>query len=174
MAYEQSMPVTEGVAVEIAGKKVKVSGPKGNLEREFPVKDLKIEKVENKVKVSSESDRKTQRAIVGATLAHIRNMMTGVTKGYTYKLKILFSHFPMTVKLEKDKVVIQNFLGERKPRVAEIMGKAQVKIDGQDITVTGIDIDEVSQTAGRLELSTRISGYDRKTFEDGIWLCSKG
>jgi len=126
------------------------------------------------VKVSSKRDNKTYRALVGATLAHIRNMMTGVTKGYTYKLRTVFSHFPITVKAEKDKVLIQNFLGERKPRVAKIVGRAEVKIEGQDITVTGIDIDEVSQTASNIELATRISGYDKRIFQDGCWIVSKG
>jgi large subunit ribosomal protein L6 len=101
-------------------------------------------------------------------------MMIGVTKGYTYKLKVVFSHFPVTVKVDKDKVLIQNFLGERKPRVAKIVGNAQVKVEGQDITVTGIDIDEVSQTASNIELACRITGYDRKIFQDGIWIVSKG
>lgn len=172
--YEKSMALAESASIEVSGKKVKVSGPKGTIEREFVPRDLLIEKTDSRVKVSSQSEKKSQRAIVGTTMAHIRNMMVGVTKGYTYRLKIVFSHFPVTVKVEKDKVIIQNFMGERKPRIASIVGGAQVKIEGQDVTVTGIDLDEVSQTAGNIELTTRITGYDRKVFEDGIWITSKG
>lgn len=172
--YEKSILIMENVNVDIDNGKVKVSGPKGTLEKSFKLKNIAIEKVDNKIKVSSESDKRTYRALVGTILAHIRNMMIGVTKGYTYKLKVVFSHFPVTVKVDKDKVLIQNFLGERKPRVAKIVGNAQVKVEGQDITVTGIDIDEVSQTASNIELACRITGYDRKIFQDGIWIVSKG
>ena len=171
--YEKSTPILEGVNIELSGNKVKVSGTKGNIEKTFP-NYLSIEKDDGRIKVSSKSDKKKQRAIVGTTLAHIRNMIEGVKDGYIYKLKVVFSHFPTTVKVEKDKVIIQNFVGERKPRTAKVVGDSKVDVKNQDITVSGIDIDEVSQTAGNIELATRITGYDKKIFQDGIWITSKG
>jgi large subunit ribosomal protein L6 len=89
-------------------------------------------------------------------------------------LRIVFSHFPVTAKIEGDKILVQNFLGERTPRIAKIVGKTQVKIDNQDITVTGIDIADVSLTASNLEKATRRTGYDKKVFMDGIYITSKG
>jgi len=167
--------VAEGVNVEISGSRVKVSGPKGAIERNFVInKDMKIEKVENKIRVSSASEKRTSKALVGTIVAHIRNMIDGVVKGFTYRLRIIYSHFPVTVKVEKDKILIQNFLGERTPRVAKIVGKTDVKIEGSDIILSGIDVEEVSQTAGNIELAARIVGYDRKVFQDGIFIVSKG
>lgn len=167
--------VAEGVGVEISGNRVKASGPKGTIEKSFIIsKDMKIEMGDKKVKVSSESENRNTKALVGTIAAHIRNMIEGVAKGFTYRLRIIYSHFPVTVKVEKDKVLIQNFLGERSPRVAKIAGKTEVKIEGSDIVLTGIDVDEVSQTAGNIEQAARIVGYDKKVFQDGIYIVNKG
>jgi len=171
--YSQEVSLPEGVKVEIEELKVKVSGPKGNLEREFKNFDIKIEKKENKVVVSSELERKDTRSVVGTITAHIGNMIEGVTKGFIYKLKVVYAHFPVTVKVEGDKVLIQNFLGERAPRVAKIVGDAKVEVNGPEITVTGISKEDVGQTAANMEQATRIGGYDRRTFMDGIYLVSK-
>lgn len=171
--YSQELIVPEEINIEITGSKVRVSGPKGQLEKQFPIREIKIEKSENKIKVSTESERRESKALVGTTIAHIRNMIHGITKGFVYRLRLVYSHFPITVKVEKDKIVIQNFLGERKPRVAKIVGNTQVKVEGSDVVVSGINLDEVSQTAGDIELSTRITGYDKKIFQDGIYLVSR-
>ncbi len=170
--YSKELIIPAEATVDITGSKVKVSGAKGQLERSFALREIKIEKTDNKVKVSSESEKRKTKALVGTVLAHIRNMITGVTKGYTYKLKVVFSHFPVTVKVEGDKVSIQNFLGERMPRIAKIIGQAKVEVKGQDISVNGIDVEEVSQTASRIEQACRIVGYDRRRFMDGIFLVS--
>ncbi len=171
--YAKELKIPQEVTVTVDNKKVEVSGEKGSLEKSFALREIKIEKIENKIKVSSESDRRKVKSLVGTVLAHIRNMITGVTKGYTYRLKVVFSHFPVTVKVEGDKVLIQNFLGERKPRVAKVTGNAKVEVKGQDIAVTGIDLDDVGTTAGSIEQATRIVGYDRRRFPDGIFLTGK-
>jgi len=173
--YEKELLVPEGVEVEVSGNNVKVKGAKGEIEKRLIYeRDINIEKIDDKVKVSSESDRRHFKAVVGSVIAHVRNMVDGVTKGYTYKLKVVYSHFPVTVKVEGKKVLIQNFLGERTPRVAKAVGNSQVKVDGADITVTGIDVDDVSRTAANIEQSTRITGRDRRIFQDGCWIISKG
>jgi len=172
--YFKEVEIPEGVNVEISGKKVKVSGPKGNLEREFKIKeDIKIEKKENKLIVSSESERRKIKALVGTIAAHIRNMVKGVTKGFTYKLKVIFTHFPVKVKVEDDKVLIENFLGERVPRVAKRVEGVDIQVKGQDITLTGIDIEKVGLMASRLEQVCRITGKDRRVFQDGIWIVGR-
>jgi large subunit ribosomal protein L6 len=137
-------------------------------------KGIKVEKVDNKVKVSSESERRAIKAEVGAIAAHIRNAIDGATKGYTYRMRVIYSHFPVTVKIEGDKVLVSNFLGERVPRISRIIGKTQVKVEQQDLVITGSDLDEVSQTAANIEQTCRIVGYDKKVFQDGIYITSKG
>lgn len=173
--YSQELIIPENVGIEVKEKKVKVKGPKGELEREFKlVFGMKVEKIDNKIKVSSESERRKIKALVGTVTSHIKNMIGGVTKGFVYSLRIVYSHFPITVKIEKDKVLIQNFLGERTPRIAKIVGNTEVKVEGSEITVSGIDLESVSQTAANIELSTRITGYDKRRFMDGCYIVSKG
>jgi len=173
--YSQEFVIPDGVNVEISNHSVKVSGSKGNLEKKLELeKGTKIEKIENKLKISSESERREVKSKIGTSIAHVKNMVDGVTKGFVYKLKVIYSHFPITVKVEKDKVMINNFLGERTSRVAKIVGETQVKIDGQELSVTGIKLEEVSQTAANIEQATRIVGYDKKVFQDGIYITQKG
>jgi large subunit ribosomal protein L6 len=97
-------------------------------------------------------------------------MITGVTKGYTYKLKIVFSHFPISVKLEEKNIVIENFTGERKARYTKILGDVKVKIETDDIILSGINLEEVSQTAANIEQATRVKGKDVRVFLDGLYV----
>ncbi len=174
---QKIVEIPEGVEVEIEGSNVTVKGPKGELTRELPVpKGILIYKKDNQVVIETFFANARKRAIVGTLAAHIRNMITGVTKGYRYKLKIIFSHFPMNVKVEGDKLVISNFLGEKASRVAKILPGVTVKIDkkNNDIIVEGIDIEKVGQTAANIELATKIKDKDRRKFMDGIYIYEKG
>ena len=172
--YSKEITITEGVSAEVEGNKVKVTGDKGELKREFKLMyDIKIQKQDNKITVVSESKHRKTKALVGTIIAHIRNMVKGVREGYTYKMKIVYSHFPMNVKVDGDKVVTQNFLGERTPRIAKIAGNTQVKIEGQDVTVSGIDLEEVGLTSSSIEQSCRITGYDKRRFSDGIYISGR-
>ncbi|MEM2546448.1 MAG: 50S ribosomal protein L6, partial [Candidatus Bathyarchaeia archaeon] len=101
---------------------------------------------------------------------HIKNMITGVSKGFTYKLKIVFSHFPISVKVQDKTVVIENFAGERGPRKAKIIGDVKVKVSSEDIIVQGIDLEAVSQTAANIEQATKVKGKDPRVFLDGIYI----
>ena len=169
--YSKEIILPDIISIEVDENKVKVSGSKGELKREFKLAyNVKIQKKDNNITVVSESSHRKVKALVGTIAAHIRNMIKGVTEGYIYHMKIVYSHFPMNVKVDGDKVVTQNFLGERTPRTAKIVGGTQVKIEGQDVIVTGTDIEDVGLTASSIELSCRIVGYDKRRFSDGIYI----
>ncbi len=172
----EEVEIPEGVNVEINGLKVKVSGPKGTLERDFShARGIIVRKEDNKVVVEAFFANRRKKALVGSIASHISNMITGVTKGYRYKLKIIYSHFPISVKVEGKKILIENFLGERAPRVAEIYGDdVRVKVEGTDVIVEGINIENVGQTAANIERATKISDLDRRVFMDGIYIYEKG
>ncbi|MHC1611072.1 MAG: 50S ribosomal protein L6 [Candidatus Methanospirareceae archaeon] len=175
-----SIPIPEAVNITITGRRVKVEGPKGTLERElwYPGVHLSTEQRDegNEVLLKSDSSRRKIRAIVGTYAAHIKNMITGVTEGFFYKLAIVHAHFPMQVAITKDgdAVSISNFLGERKPRIAKIVEGAKVEVKGKEIVVSGINKEAVGQTAANIEQATRIKGYDPRVFQDGIYLVKKG
>jgi large subunit ribosomal protein L6 len=171
--YTKEIVIPNEVNVEVAGENVKVSGPKGTLEKNMVLWELKIEKKENIIIVSAENERRKTKALVGTIIAHIKNLIEGVSKGFIYKLRVVYSHFPVQMKVEKGKVLFLNFLGEKKSRVAKIVGNTEVKIDGADITVSGINLEDVGQTASNLELATRRTGYDKKVFQDGCYIMSR-
>ena len=97
-------------------------------------------------------------------------MISGVQKGFTYKLKIVFSHFPISVKTQGNAVVIENFTGERRGRKAKILGDVKVKIETEDVVVQGINLEDVSQTAANIEQSTKVKNKDPRVFLDGIYV----
>lgn len=175
--YEKKIGIPDGVTAEVAGNDVKITGEKGALHREFKnIFGIRIVKSADgkEIAVSTESDDRKNKAVVGTIIAHIRNMVHGVTKGYTAKLKMLYSHFPFTIKVEAGKILIQNFIGEKTPRVAKIAGKdTKIEVDGADVVVSGTDIEAVGQTAANMEIATKIKEHDQKVFQDGIYITEK-
>jgi len=97
-------------------------------------------------------------------------MITGVTKGYSYKLKIVFSHFPISVKVQDKTVLIENFTGERRPRRVKTLGDVKIKVEAEDIIVEGVNLEDVSQTAANIEQATRVRRKDPRVFLDGIYV----
>ena len=107
---------------------------------------------------------------MGTVRSHVQNMITGVTKGFTYKLKVVFSHFPISIKVDGRRVLIENFIGERSPRVAKIVGDAKVTVKGEDVIVQGINVEDVAQTAANIQQATKIKRKDPRKFLDGIYV----
>lgn len=162
--------VPDNVEITLEGKKVTVKGVKGTLTKDFSKTNVSIELEDGKVLVWANWPRKKESAMVGTVYAHIKNMIIGVSKGFSYKLKIVFSHFPISVKIQDKTVLIENFTGERNPRKAKIIGNAEVKVSSEDIIVQGIDLEDVSQTAANIEQATKVRRKDPRVFLDGIYL----
>lgn len=174
----EEVEIPENVNVEISGYTVKVSGPKGELTKDFShARGIMLRKENNRVFVEAYFANRRIKALVGTIAAHIRNMIHGVTRGYRYKLKIIYSHFPISVVVdESERIVrIKNFLGEKADRIARIVGgDVKVKVEGEDVIVEGIDIEHVGQTAANIELATKVRGKDRRVFSDGIYIYDWG
>ncbi len=165
--------VPDGVQAELAGKTLSVTGEKGALTRTFKSPRVLLATEDGKIVVSTKTKRRQDRAITGTVAAHVKNMIAGVREGYVYRLKIVYAHFPMNVKVQGDHVVIDNFLGEKHPRKSKIFPGVSVDIKGQDVTVSGADKELVAQTAATLEQTTRIKNLDPRIFQDGIYLTEK-
>lgn len=139
--------IISGTDIEITGKNILLYNPKTN-----------------------KSDVKK----IVSNIAHIYNIFSGLEKDYVYKLEICHVHFPITVKIEGNKLLINNFLGEKKKnRIAKICEGVEVEVKGKDIIVRGPDIEKTGQTAANIEKATSVVGRDRRVFQDGIFIVEK-
>jgi len=169
----KTIEVPNGVEVKVNGRIVSVKGEKGELTKDFSEAPVSVQFEGKEIKVQANWPRKREAALVGTVCSHIQNMITGVTKGYTYKLKIVFSHFPISVKVKENMVSIENFTGERSPRWARIMGNVRVSAKEDDVIVQGVNIEDVSQTAANIEHATKVKRKDPRIFLDGIFIYEK-
>lgn len=166
----RTIQVPEGVQVSVNNKVVTVKGPKGTLVRDFSFVPISVEGDGQNVRLWAKWPRKKEAALIGTIYSHIQNMITGVTKGFSYKLKIVFSHFPISVKVQDKSVLIENFTGERRARKVKIIGDVKVKVETEDIVVQGANLEDVSQTAANIEQATKVKKKDPRVFLDGIYV----
>jgi large subunit ribosomal protein L6 len=166
----KTLQVPDDVHLNLEGRKVTVKGAKGTLTRDFSFAPLSMKLEGKNVHIWAEWPRKKEASLVGTVNSHIQNMITGVRKGFTYKVKIVFSHFPISVKLKDKAILIENFTGERSPRKAKVIGDVQVKILSEDIYIQGTDLEDVSHTAANIEQATKIKRKDPRIFLDGLYV----
>jgi len=170
---QETIVAPQGVAVTVESGLVTVKGPKGTVTRDLSHPKITVTLVSNGIEFSVARPGKLMKMMFYTLVAHAKNMVEGVTKGFVYKLKVCYVHFPMTVKVEGNAVVISNFLGEKIPRKAKILSGVTVKASADIITVEGFDITLVSQTAANIELATFINRRDRRRFQDGCYITEK-
>jgi large subunit ribosomal protein L6 len=166
----KTIQVPEDVQVTVEGRKFTAKGIKGTLTRDFSSAPISMKLQDKTISVWAEWPSKKEAALVGTISSHVQNMITGVRKGFTYKIKIVFSHFPISVKVKEKTVLIENFTGERNPRKAKIMGNSQVKAQSEDVVVQGINLEDVSQTAANIEQATKVKRKDPRIFLDGLYV----
>lgn len=171
--YLKTVEIPEGIEVSVADSKVSVKGKDAELVREFQLGKIKIEKTEKAIEISCKKATKREVKMINTMAAHIKNMMKGVVEKFEYKLKVCSSHFPVTVKVEGDKAVISNFLGEKIDRTSKILEGCDVKVEKEIITVNCLDIEKAGQTAANFEKATIVKGRDRRVFQDGIFITHK-
>ena len=161
---------TEGVDLNIEQiskdeVKITVKGEKGEVSKNIKAKDIEVNVENGKVKVKTKD-----KAMINTTLSHIKNMIRGVREGYTKKMVVRYSHFPMNLEVKGNKLIIKNFIGEREAREARIVGKTTVKVKGQDLVIEGVSKEDVGQTAANIRQATKIKKKDLRVFQDGIYL----
>jgi large subunit ribosomal protein L6 len=166
----KTVKIPEGVEVSVDGRVVTIKGPKGTLTRDFSSAPITVRLQGGEISIETNWPRKKESSLVGTIYSHINNMMTGVTKGFTYKCKIVFAHFPVTVKVKDDIISIENFTGERSARIAKIQGDAKVTVKGEDVLVQGLNLEDVAQTAANMEQATKVKRKDPRIFLDGVFI----
>ncbi|MGE0793274.1 MAG: 50S ribosomal protein L6 [Candidatus Woesearchaeota archaeon] len=172
-SHIEKFKLPEKVTAKVDKGILTIKGEKGEVSKSFLHPRVELIINNNIIEFNTQRVLKVEKKLVQTFLAHVKNLCKGVTKGHEYKLKICSGHFPMNVSLKGKTLEIKNFIGEAVPRKIEIKDGVDVKLDGTSIVVTGIDKELVSQTAASFEKLTRRNGFDKRRFQDGIYIIEK-
>lgn len=170
---QQLVELPQDVTASFEGRTLVVKGKLGECRKDLLKVNVELAIRGNNVSITPFSKKKKDNVVVNTVLSLVNNMVTGVTKGYTYKLKVVYAHFPITVKTKGDQILVENFIGERSPRIAKIVGNCKVSVEGDDVLVKGVSVEEVGQTAANVELATKIKRKDQRVFLDGVYIYEK-
>jgi len=172
----------KGVSIHIKNRQVLVKGPKGTLKRDFKhlLYELKVNPTKRTFQCGVWFGKRADLAAVKTVVTHIKNMCVGVTKGYQYKMRFAYAHFPVNVTISEDgkSVEVRNFLGEKRVRRVVIPGgvtaartdPTKVK---DEIVLEGIDKEGVAQFAADIHQSCLVKKKDIRKFLDGIYVSEK-
>ncbi len=152
---------------------IKVKGPKGELQEKIRYPFIHVARDGDNLAINVDKDVSYQKAIGGTLAAAVKNMIIGVNEGYTAELELVYMHFPASLKSSGKKLIVENFVGERKPRELTIPEGVEMKVSGTKITLSGIDKYKVGQAAGLIESKIQIKNKDRRIFKDGIFITKK-
>ncbi len=170
---ERFVEIPQGVEVLISGNEFSIKGNGKELKRVFDLGKIKTAVKDGKIVLTAKGATRRESKMIGTTWAHLKNMVKGLAEDFVYELEVCNVHFPMNVKIDGDKIVIKSFLGETTERISKILPNAKVDIKGSNITVSSYDIEAAGQTAANLEKATRLTGRDRRIFQDGIFITEK-
>lgn len=170
---ERVIEIPEGISVVIDGNNFVVKGSGKELTKKFDLGKINAEVKNNNIVLSAKGATRRESKMIGTIWAHLKNMIKGLGEDFVYELEICNVHFPMSVKSDGNRVLIKSFLGETTERVAKIVDNVKVEISGNKITVSSHNIESAGQTAANLEKATRLTGKDRRIFQDGIFITNK-
>ena len=170
---KDEVTIPEGVKVTQKKHMLTFEGPLGKTFKSFRSIPVKIEISENKILLQTIGEKKRDYAILHTARSIIRNICEGLIEGYTIKMKVVFAHFPITVKVEGKDILIENFQGERAPRKTRIVGNTKVSPKGEDVILTGEVWTDITQTAANIELKTKVKNKDHRVFLDGVYVFEK-
>ena len=171
---ETTITIPENIKISKEDTTITAEGPNATLKRSFAHSRIIITQKDNIITIKTDSTQKKDKATMGTWTAHLKNMLKGAEKDYEYQLKILYTHFPMTLKQDTDTIIITNFMGEKGTRKAHIKEGVKVNLGKEEITITGPSKENVGQTAANLEQACRLKNKDIRIYQDGIYITKKG
>ncbi|KAM3071365.1 60S ribosomal protein L9B [Clarireedia jacksonii] len=180
---EETLNVPEGVKVAIKSRQVTVEGPRGKLHKDLshlavnfshPKKDI--------IKIELHHGARKNVATLRTVRTLINNLIIGVTKGYKYKMRYVYAHFPINVNFEKNadgiyEVEIRNFIGEKIVRKVTMRQGVDVEVSTNqkdELQLSGNSLEDVSQCAADIQQICRVRNKDIRKFLDGLYVSEKG
>ena len=138
--------IPAGVTVDLKeGNDITVKGPKGTLHRVLPI-EMEVKLEDGKVVVNRPNDLKKMKSLHGLTRTLVRNMVVGVSEGYSKVLEI--NGVGYRAQKQGKKLVLN--LGYSHPIEMEDPEGIESAVDGNKITVSGIDKEKVGQYAAEI------------------------
>ena len=171
--------------VSIKSRVVTVVGPRGKLTKSFKHAQVEFHKVKTakglKIQVTIWFGASKTLSSARTICSHISNMFIGVTKGFRYRMKFVYAHFPINANIPNEgndakKVIeIRNYLGEKIVRRVPMLEGVFVErsTNKDEIILTGNDIQAVSQSAASIQQSTAAKNKDIRKFLDGVYVSSR-
>jgi len=175
----QDVVIPKGVKVKVNGSTISVTGPRGKLVKNYRHALLDISLRNDTITVQKWFGSKKELALVRTICTHIQNMIKGVTKGYQYRMRSVYAHFPINVTMhnEENVVEIRNFLGEkivRKVRMENGVTCVNSPALKDELILEGNDVEAVSKSAALIQQSTTVKDKDIRKFLDGIYVSERG
>ncbi len=167
--FETEVIIPQDVKVDFKNFTLSVNGPLGKTYKSFKKIPVNINIDNNKIIIKANGKRKKHYAILNTAKSIIQTLCEGVIDGYTVKMKIISSHFPITVKTNGKNVLIENFQGEKAHRTSRIWGETKVVPKGDDLIITGHVLTDVTQTVAEIETNSKVKNKDHRVFLDGIY-----
>ncbi|MGC8644760.1 MAG: 50S ribosomal protein L6 [Thermoplasmata archaeon] len=171
---EVVLEIPQGVSVKQNGFQLEISGKKGKIIKSFKNEFARIEVKEGKVRIYLLREKRSDLAVLGTWKSILESAFTGVTRGFIYTMKIVYAHFPVKVTVKGTQVLLDNFLGEKSPRVIDVPSEVKVAVKGDTVTVEGSDLEVIGNAAAKIERMSKIKGFDPRVFQDGIYIVRKG
>lgn len=156
---KKPLEIPEKVQAKVEAGKITVTGPKGSLEFCFHP-EVTVKVAEKEITVEKIGNSKNAPALWGTTARLIRNMIEGVTNGFEKKLELNGVGYRMALQGKK----INMALGFSHPVVLDIPEKIEAKIEGNSITISGIDKQAVGQFAAKIKSLKPVEPYKGKGF----------
>jgi len=159
--------VPDGVDVEVEKTgpydyRVIVKGPLGSVIKEFKNTPVKLSLEDKRVVLEVYNAKKREYSLVGTYKGILKNAILGVTRGWRYKMKIIYTHFPMLVKIQENTLIVENFLGRKSKIYIRIPQGVRVQVVGkEDLVIEGVDRDLLGNFAATIEESVRLKGDEK-------------
>eukprot|EP00252_Welwitschia_mirabilis_P006964 TRINITY_DN1793_c0_g1_i1.p1 TRINITY_DN1793_c0_g1~~TRINITY_DN1793_c0_g1_i1.p1 ORF type:complete len:190 (-),score=31.55 TRINITY_DN1793_c0_g1_i1:320-889(-) len=176
----QTLDIADGVKVQVKAKQIKVTGPRGTLTRDFKHLNLDFELLDGgkQLKVDAWFGSRKTMAAIRTAISHVQNLITGVTKGYRYKMRFVYAHFPINASIGSTgtNMEIRNFLGEKRVRKVDLLEGVTITRSEKvkdEVILEGNDIELVSRSAALINQKCHVKKKDIRKFLDGIYVSEK-
>merc|ERR1711959_699572 len=160
---KNTIDIPKECEVSIKARTVQVKGPRGTLTKSFKHVSIDLYKVgDDKIRVEKWFGKSKELAIIKTVSSHITNMFLGVTKGFKYRMKLVYAHFPTNVQINGKGNALDGVKMERDAK------------NNNEILLSGNDVENVSRTCALISQSCAVKNKDIRKFLDGIYVSHKG